>query len=608
MKHKHPLMGAGLATAMAVGIGGAVFAQSAPQKTGQAAETATARTALPPGSQEYAREDYEASSDTVSTLPPGKLEWFRDAHFGMFIHWGLYSVAGGTWEGKRGQFIMDDFKVPVKSYEKLAAQFNPTKFDADAWVKAAHDAGMKYICFTSKHHEGFAMYESKVSPYNIVDATPWHHDPVKDLAVACQKYGVKLCLYYSQSLDWHEPDGLGNTWDFGPNEKKDFEHYLQTKALPQVKEILTQYGPIGMIWFDVPDRITKTQSKAFRNLVRTLQPDCLINGRLGNGVGDYNSMGDSFIPNRIEPGAWESCMTINHTWGYSVHNTQYESVRTLLHQLVDITSKGGNYLLNVGPMGDGMIPQPQLDQLAAIGRWMKVNGESIHGTRPAAFKFPQWGRVTMKPGTLYLHVLAWPADGKLVLDGLTNPITKASLLADPEHKALKASVDGGVLAVQLPGTAPDPDDSVVAVEYTGDLKIEPHPFRQTDDGSLTLDIANSDYNQYFGAREFVWNVDVTKPGKYQVAIAYTSHTAEHLLKKEGFNGGFPVKFGAENGAPLPGELAPAATRMGHYPPVPIGTVDLPTAGVTKLRLSPGGDAKAFSKHVLFKKIELKPVE
>jgi alpha-L-fucosidase len=219
-----------------------------------------------------------------------KMQWFRQAKFGLFIHWGLYAIPAGEWKGQPiagiGEWIMSRARIPVAEYELLAGQFNPVKFDADAWVRVAREAGQKYLVITSKHHDGFAMFGSRASPYNIVDATPFHRDVMKELSAACQKHGVKLCFYYSQSQDWHHPDGLGNTWDYD-DAKKDFPKYLNELVKPQVREILTNYGPIGLIWFDTPQRITREQSQELAALVHSIQPDCLVSGRIGNEVGDY---------------------------------------------------------------------------------------------------------------------------------------------------------------------------------------------------------------------------------------------------------------------------------------------------------------------------------
>ena len=268
--------------------------------------------------------------------------------------------------------------VPVREYEQLARQFNPVKYNADAWVQLAKDAGMKYIVITSKHHDGFALFDSKVSTYDVVDATPFKRDILKELADACAKHGMRLGFYYSQAQDWHDPNGIGNTWDFGPDEKKDFDKYLRAKAEPQVRELLTGYGPVALVWFDTPRMMNADRAQRFTDIVRSLQPKTLIDGRLG-AAGDYVTTGDNVIPPDVQSEAWEVPATINHTWGYKSYDHDWKSPGAIAFKLVDIVSKGGNYLLNVGPMADGTIPQPSQDILRAVGAWLKVNGEAVYG-------------------------------------------------------------------------------------------------------------------------------------------------------------------------------------------------------------------------------------
>ena len=379
-----------------------------------------------------------------------KMQWFREAKFGLFIHWGLYSIPAGEWKGKPvagiGEWIMNHAKIPVKEYEQLASQFNPVKFNAEEWVQMAQDAGMKYLVITSKHHDGFAMYHSAVSKYNVFDDTPWHHDPLKDLAAACARHGIRFGFYYSQAQDWHEPNGVGNTWDFGPEDKKDFDQYLRGKAEPQVKELLTGYGPICLVWFDTPYLMSGNRGQRFIDIVHSLQPATLIDGRLG-AEGDYRSMHDNEIPNEVLPGDWEVPATLNHTWGYKKDDTDWKSPEDLTFKLADIVSKGGNYLLNVGPTSEGVIPQASQDNLRAVGRWLKVNGEAIYGAGPTPFgvelgapdatKKDKTGkpeflastdwRCTTKPGKLYLIIFKWPA-GSFQLAKVRKKVKKAYLL------------------------------------------------------------------------------------------------------------------------------------------------------------------------------------
>ena len=422
-----------------------------------------------------------------------RLEWFREAKYGLFIHWGLYAIPAGEWNGKRslgiGEWIMNRLTIPVRDYEKLASRFNPVKFNADEWVRVAKDAGMKYIVITSKHHDGFAMFKSNASAYNIVDATPFKRDVLKELADAAARQGIRLGFYYSQSQDWHEPNGAGNTWDFGPDDKKDYDQYLRSKAEPQVKELLTGYGPVALIWFDTPRMMTGDRAQRFAAIVRQLQPATLIDGRLGT-EGDYRSTGDNVIPPQISTDAWEVPATINHTWGYRTDDTDWKSPGQITFKLVDIVSKGGNYLLNVGPTAEGLIPQPSQDILRTVGKWLQVNGEAVYGAGPTPFgeelgepsargardirgdalvyQQIQW-RVTTKPGKLYFTFFDEPR-APFQLPQMRNAAKRAYRLADGAPVEMKT--ENGRTALNVPRPILDPMATVVVVEYEGN-KVDP---------------------------------------------------------------------------------------------------------------------------------------
>ncbi len=314
-----------------------------------------------------------------------KAEWFRSAQFGMMIHWGLYSLPAGEWKGKRtddlGEWIQNVFRIPNAEYHKLASAFNPIYFNADEWVSIAQDAGMKYIVMTSKHHEGFAMYHSKVSKFNVVDATPFGRDVVGELADACARKGMKLGLYYSQALDWSEPNGGGwifddpkrltwtNDWDFPDNDHKDYTQCFESKIKPQVQEILTQYGDLCLIWFDTPRNISADQSRELVEMVHKYQPNCLVNSRVGNGMGEYRSLSDNQVTVDFVPdGLIESPATLNDTWGFKHFDQNWKDADRIIAIREHLRSHGVNYLLNVGPDYLGRIPAPSVDILREVGR------------------------------------------------------------------------------------------------------------------------------------------------------------------------------------------------------------------------------------------------
>ena len=303
------------------------------------------------------------------------------------------------------------------------------------------------------------MFDSKLTNYDIVDATPFGRDPMRELAAACQKHGIRLCFYYSQTQDWHHPDGDGNDWDYY-EVRKDFAGYVEDYVKPQVRELLTNYGPVGLIWFDTPKSMAPDQSQSLVDLVHQLQPECLVNGRVGNHLGDYASTRDNVIPaERLAEMDWETPATINDTWGFKRDDHNWKSVADLVRKLIDISSKGGNYLLNVGPTPEGVIPQPSVERLEGMGRWLELNGESVYGTRAGPIHGLEWCRSTLRGNQLYLHVFDWPSDGVLRVPPIAQSVTSARLLVDP---ASQLRVTGGG-TIEGPARAPDPIDSVVVV-------------------------------------------------------------------------------------------------------------------------------------------------
>lgn len=408
---------------------------------------------------------------TQKNVSTDKMEWWKEARFGMFIHWGIYSVPAGNYHGKKipgiGEWIMNTAKIPVKEYAKYAKEFDPVKFNADRWVKLAKDAGMKYIIITAKHHDGFAMFHSRVDSFNIYDATPFKRDPLKELAEACRKYNMRLGFYYSQAQDWHHPGGaaIGGHWDSLQNGNMDT--YLDKVAVPQVKELLSNYGKVSVLWWDTPVDMTPERAKKFLPLLK-LQSGIITNNRLGGGIkGDFDTP-EQYIPDTgMGNRNWESCMTMNDTWGYKSYDNNWKSAQTLVRNLIDIASKGGNYLLNVGPDALGEIPDSSVIRLEKIGSWMKVNGDAIYGTQAGPFKKLNWGRCTQKKDTLYFHVFDFPVNNKLIIPGLHNAIKKVYALADKGQKEIPFKTENANTILDLSNTKRSDYATVLVMKIDG---------------------------------------------------------------------------------------------------------------------------------------------
>ncbi len=535
-----------------------------------------------------------------------RLAWWREAKFGMFIHWGLYSIPAGTWKGKQGEgigeWIMFSQKIPIPEYEQLVPQFNPVKFDAAEWVRIAKAAGQKYIVITTKHHDGFALFDSRVSDYDVM-ATPFKRDIMKELSDEAHKQGLKICWYHS-ILDWHHPDYLPRgaksprPWDLRPTEGASLDRYLDYMQ-GQLRELLTNYGKIGILWFDGGWEHTPQElhSEEVVSMLRSLQPDIIINDRIMIPQ-DYDTP-EQYIPATGIPGRdWETCMTMNDTWGYKSYDNNWKSPTDLVRKLVDITSKGGNFLLNVGPTAEGVIPQPSVDRLAAVGRWMNLNSESIYGTTASVFRRLDWGRCTVKPGKLYLHVFDWPEDFKLAVPGLQNEVTAAYLLTDLRRDPLPVTRNDDTVTVSVPGKAYDPIDTVVVLEIKGQPQVAPQPIKLQPDGTVLLKAIDADVQGHVNIHGYAlryeegegkdclanwtnaddsasWFFEAPAPGKYVVEITYS-------CAKGAAGSDFQAEF---NGQKLKGRTRDTGDWT-KFRTARLGTLTVKAAGPATLTIAP----------------------
>jgi alpha-L-fucosidase len=544
-------------------------------------------------------------------VPPKdeRLAWWRDARFGMFIHFGLYSTPAGTWDGKPvggvGEWLLQNARIDPIAYEKtLLPQFNPSKFDAREWARIAKDAGMGYVVITTKHHDGFALWDSAASDYDVM-ATPFRRDIMRELADAVRAEGLRMCWYHS-IMDWHHPDYQPRReWDARPVDPQSFPRYVDF-MFAQLKELLTKYGDIGILWFDGEWEGTWNHDwgKKTDDFVRLLQPRIIVNNRVDSGRagmegfsadeharGDYGTPEQTIPPNGMPGKDWETCMTMNDTWGYKASDSNWKSARTMIRMLCDIASKGGNFLLNVGPKGDGTIPAESVERLRRMGAWMRVNGEAIRGTTASPFpkQFP-WGRVTMRSlhgqwqdvTRLYLHVFDWPADGTLRLDGIANEAFAPKVLG-ADDRTPSVARDGDSLVVTGLGAAPvDPDCTVVSLGVHGTPRVQAFMVRPAADGTVACMAADAivtgsiQYEDRFAnlgwwrdmASEARWPVRLAGPGTFDATIDYAASaecggTAEWMVR----SGGKAVASGT---AELPGR-----TGWGDFATVSLGRVDLP---------------------------------
>lgn len=436
-----------------------------------------------------------------------RMAWYNQAKFGCFIHWGPSSVQGGVWKGRRyggyTEHLMRRVPIPLKEYkEEVVAPFNPSEFDADEWMRNARDAGMKYFIITAKHHDGFAMHPSDVYPYDMRMTAYKGGDIMEELRQAAKKYGLKFGFYYSHAFDWEHPDAPGNDWDYGNpggdkalggknwwmGERKDFlpraEKYVFEKSIPQIQELVRKYQP-DILWFDTPHKLPLYLNIRILEAIREVDPEnkIVVNGRLArfseNNLGDYLNTGDraAFFPSYDVP--WESIPTTNESYGYSAVDNSHKSVKFFIQLLASAASKGGNILLNVGPMGNGKWDERDTRIFKGIGEWLKVNGESIYGSRKSGLPIPSWGVTTLRGDTLYAHVYRWPEDGKLVLGGLRSDIQKAWLVKDKKTMISAKRINSDDYVFSVPVSMPDTLNTVIAMKLKGGMKVD--PIRLLDD-------------------------------------------------------------------------------------------------------------------------------
>ncbi len=464
-----------------------------------------------------------------------RMTWWREARFGLFIHWGLYAVPAGEWEGETGhaEWILTTAQIPVQEYEKFALQFNPERFDAKEWVKTAKEAGMKYIVITSKHHDGFCLFDSKMTEYDVVDATPFKRDILKELTDECHRQNIKICWYHS-IMDWHHPDYLPRrNWETRSAGDADFDRYVDYMK-GQVKELLTNYGEIGVMWFDGEWEQTWTRERGvdLYEYVRSIAPSIIINNRVGKGragmAGTYDpetASGDFGTPEQEIPATglgydWETCMTMNDHWGYNKNDHNWKTTEDLIKKLVDIASKGGNFLLNVGPTAEGLFPQPSVERLKAIGEWMRTNGESIYGTSASLFEKLKWGRSTTKGKKLFLCVFDWPEDGKLTVPGLASRVLKAYLLSDPQPE-LNIDYRAGTAVISLPKNPPDPYVSVITLEFSEKPEVVRSP-RMSAESDIFYKNLEVELSSNLDSVEIRYTLDGSSPSRessiYQGAL------------------------------------------------------------------------------------------
>ncbi len=574
-----------------------------------------------------------------------RLGWWREARFGMFVHWGVYSGLGGTWHGRAyggyAEHIQRMAQIPVPIYrQEVAGSFNPTEFNADEWVRLAKETGMGYLVITAKHHDGFAMYDSQVSDYNIVKATPFARDPMKELRAACKKYGLKFGFYYSHAFDWGEENGPGNDWDYNnpggdkllygsdwwnhdPSFLPKARRYVDEKSIPQILELIRNYDP-DIMWFDTAHKLPDEENRRIMAAVRKAKPTLVINGRLIYGMGDYDSTCDRPAEFPPHDGDWEGVPTTNESYGYNKNDHAHKPPGYFIRLLAKSAARGGNELMNVGPMGNGKIDPADVKILKGIGHWWAVNGESIRGTTRTPLAVQAWGESTCKSNKVYLHVFEWPTNGKLVIGGLNSEVSKAFLLADP-RTPLRTSRHGLDLIVSVPTNAPDVTDSVLALVCSGPPAADPARLLSPEVATNTLQVFDGkirgtlqfdsgskgsdrvlDWNQKDDA--VIWPVRLTEKAAFELAVHYDAPRGAKNKKVEGDAGKeMAAAHDAAGGTytvQLGGQEFTGNVRLGNQVTDDLGRVTL-EPGNYEIRVS----ARAITGEELFRlhKLTLKPM-
>ena len=501
-----------------------------------------------------------------------RAQWFVDSRFGMFIHWGVYSGAEGIWKGERhrhgndyAEWIQYRNRIDKDEYLTLLDRFSWSEIDPEEWVLLAKNSGMKYVTITAKHHDGFGLWDSQVSDYDVSDFTTPKRDIIKEMADACQKHGLKLGLYYSHWVDWEHEYGWDHSKEIDGIAPIKYDQYWQEKVIPQVRELLTNYGPIGMMWFDMWKHhsetvVTKEQLLQLKSLIRELQPDCLVNSRLGLSVKedsdvDYKTLGDNQLGNTKLNFPWQSPATVAHSWGFHSLDSQWKSTTTLLKSLINNASLNGNFMLNIGPRADGKVPFEISQRMLEMGEWLSVNGESIYGTEGFDLKKDQhdWGKISCKQSEtenkLYLHVFTWPLNKQLNVTGIKTQPTKIYLMADKQKTPLTFEHNTVFTRIHLPVSQPDPYVSVVVVEYDEKPAVANGLVaKSVDNGySLTFDNLNPvvesldvrgpykmrtvpRYVVVEGTRKFSWSIFVEGQQEMNCDVSYSFQGASSKSK------------------------------------------------------------------------------